>query len=84
MSDGLRLGKEQERRLRAWPKDRIRPKSVALGVISLLAEVDALRAELGRVVAMLDEYAGQCDNGDCSLCMRYRALRAAGGEDGQE
>lgn len=42
---GLRLGTLQERRLRAWPKDRVRPKSVALGVISLLAEVDALRSE---------------------------------------
>lgn len=42
---GLRLGDVQEQRLRAWPKDRIRPKSVALGVISLLAEVDALRVE---------------------------------------
>lgn len=42
---GLRLGALQERRLRAWPKDRIRPKSVALGVISLLAEVDRLRTE---------------------------------------
>lgn len=42
---GLRLGVEQERRLRAWPADRIRPKSIALGVRSLLAEVDALRAE---------------------------------------
>lgn len=41
---GLRLGREQERRLRAWPTGRIRPKSVALGVLSLLAEVDALRA----------------------------------------
>jgi hypothetical protein len=55
---GLRLGVEQERRLRAWPKDRIRPKSVALGVISLLAEVDALtderdtaRAELAQAEA---------------------------------
>jgi hypothetical protein len=42
---GLRLGVVQEQRLRQWPKDRIRPKSVALGVMSLLAEVDALRAE---------------------------------------
>lgn len=46
LPSGLRLGAEQERRLRRWPKDRIRPKSVALGVISLLAEVDHLRAEL--------------------------------------
>lgn len=43
---GLRLGVEQERRLRLWPKDRIRPKSVALGVISLLAEVQALRENI--------------------------------------
>lgn len=51
---GLRLGVEQEKRLRAWPKDRIRPKSVALGVMSLLAEVDALRAELAGMTADRD------------------------------
>lgn len=49
MSDGLRLGVRQEQRLRDWPKERIRPKSVALGVMSLLAEVEALRRELGAV-----------------------------------
>lgn len=42
---GLRLGLLQEQKLRAWPKDRIRPKSIATGVISLLAEIDALRGE---------------------------------------
>lgn len=67
----LRLGRVQEQRLRQWPKDRIRPKSVALGVMSLLAEVDALRAErdalrealqwyaeigLSDTVALLDDY----------------------------
>lgn len=46
LPSGLRLGIAQERALRQWPKERIRPKSVALGVISLLAEVDHLRAEL--------------------------------------
>ncbi len=57
MADGLRLGLVQEERLRAWPKDRIRPKSVALGLISLLAEVDALRAALEAVTAERDELA---------------------------
>lgn len=63
---GLRLGIEQERRLRMWPKDRIRPKSVALGVISLLAEVVALRQEraearrrLAAVVGALEECRAQ-------------------------
>jgi len=41
---GLRLGIAQERQLRRWPLERIKPKSVALGVRSLFAEIDALRA----------------------------------------
>jgi hypothetical protein len=43
---GLRLGLGQERGLRRWPANRIRPKSIALGVRSLFAEVDALRIQL--------------------------------------
>ena len=51
---GLRLGALQEKRLRAWPKDRIRPKSVALGVISLLSEIDHLRAEVAERDVLLE------------------------------
>lgn len=40
---GLRLSNAQDQTLRRWPLDRIRPKAVALGVRSLIAEVDALR-----------------------------------------
>ena len=52
-SNGLRLGMMQERTLRRWPLERIRPKSVALGLRSLLAEVDALRAERDEARAAL-------------------------------
>lgn len=41
---GYRLGGIQERRLRRWPLDRIRPKGVADGLVAVFAEVDALRA----------------------------------------
>ena len=51
VSSGLRLGALQEQRLRAWPTERIRPKSVALGVRSLLAEVSALRSERDALAA---------------------------------
>lgn len=51
----MRLGVRQEQMLRAWPKDRIRPKSVALGVISLLAEVEALRDERDAAARRLAE-----------------------------
>jgi hypothetical protein len=50
---GLRLGLGQERGLRRWPANRIRPKSIALGVRSLFAEVDALRIQLAASEAAL-------------------------------
>lgn len=45
---GVRLSEHQERTLRSWPLDRIRPKSIALGLISLCAEIDHLRAAQAR------------------------------------
>lgn len=35
-----------EDQLRAWPRDRIKPQAVARGLDTLLADLDALRAEL--------------------------------------
>jgi hypothetical protein len=52
---GLRLGVLQEQRMREWPKERIRPKSVALGVLSLLADVDALREQLAERTRELEQ-----------------------------
>lgn len=50
---GLRLSSAQDRLLRRWPLSRIRPKSVALGMRSLIAEVDTLRAERDAALAQL-------------------------------
>jgi hypothetical protein len=52
---GLRLSEAQDRALRSWPRERIRPKSVALGVMSLLAELDATRQELETARAERDK-----------------------------
>lgn len=52
---GLRLGERQEQVLRGWPLERIRPKSVALGVRSLIAEVDALRERVAELDVMLGQ-----------------------------
>lgn len=62
---GLRLSDAQDETLRRWPLDRIRPKTVALGVRSLLAEVDALRAERDAMQARAEEWR------DKALVMAY-------------
>ena len=94
MTRGLRLSAAQEQALRRWPTERIRPKSVALGVLSLLAEVDALRAELeherARTLALSDALAYVAREGcatvlTCAMpgCRQVRALLADHGpEDG--
>lgn len=48
---GLRLSNAQDQTLRRWPLERIRPKSVALGLRSLIAEVDALRERVAALEA---------------------------------
>lgn len=86
---GLRLSDAQDSTLRRWPMERIRPKSVALGVRSLFAEVDALRAENAALRARVEalaaslfeirDYCAELHDGDDVERLAYRVTGMANG-----
>jgi hypothetical protein len=72
----LRLGPHQEQVLRRWPIERIRPKSVALGIVSLFAEIDALRKDHGAAAELARVK-------ECAELARSRALLILESSDDQ-